>query len=209
MLKSGSTPTIEKFSIRLGMFFSKIPISANTWTLLSIVPAILGFVSLLYKQMLYALILFFFSAFIDAIDGSVARVTGTVTNLGAYLDGMMDRIVEFFLILGLMSIELPDLSFYNYTITSQLLLTLLLFIGTAMVSYSRAYASHKKAIKSEEALKKMGGLFERPERLLLIFLGMVAYFAMPIYLTYTIAIAVLFSVVTLIQRVWFVIKNKE
>ena len=74
------------------MVFSKIPISANTWTLLSLLPALLGFVSLVYKRMDYALILFAVSALIDAIDGGVARVTGTVSNLGAYLDGMMDRI---------------------------------------------------------------------------------------------------------------------
>jgi len=209
MLKSSSPPTIEKLSIKLGMLFSKIPISANAWTLLSVVPALLGFVSLLYKQMLYALILFAISALMDAIDGSVARVTGTVTNLGAYLDGMMDRIVEGLLIFGLMFMGLPDLTISKYSIASELLLALLVFIGTAMVSYSRAYANYKRVIKNEKALKEMGGLFERPERLLLIFIGMASYFIAPIYLTYAILVSLILSIVTLLQRVWFVVKNAE
>ncbi|MFH0817985.1 MAG: CDP-alcohol phosphatidyltransferase family protein, partial [Candidatus Micrarchaeota archaeon] len=101
MIKGNFSGFSERVGIKLGMFFSKIPLTPNQWTVLSIVPAIFGFVSLAYwKRMDYALFSFAVSALIDGIDGGVARVTGSVSNIGAYLDGMIDRLVEGLLLFG-------------------------------------------------------------------------------------------------------------
>lgn len=209
MLKSSFWEFCNRVSIRLGIIFSKIPISANTWTLLSLLPALLGFFSLLYKQMDAALLLFAVSALIDAIDGGVARVTGTVSNLGAYLDGMMDRIVEGLLLIGIMMHGIPDFNAGGFTTPSSVWIALLLFFGSAMVSYSRAYAVYRRAIRDSEVVSRMPGVLERAERLILIFIGMVLYRFNPLYLTYIIVLATVLSVITVIQRMVFTIKNAE
>jgi archaetidylinositol phosphate synthase len=205
MIKGNFSEFAEKIGIRLGLFFSKIPLTPNQWTVLSIVPALFGFVSLAYwRRMDCAIVLFAASALIDGIDGGVARVMGSVSNLGAYLDGMFDRIVEALLLFGLMFYGLPD-----YIVPSYFWLALLLFAGTGLTSYARAYADHRKVVTDPKMLRKMGGILERPERLILVFLGMLASFANPLYLAQTLALASILAVLTVFQRMFFVVRNAE
>ena len=197
-------------SIRIGILFSKIPLSANAWTLLSVVPAIAGFALLVYyKQMTIALVLFVISSVMDAIDGGVARVTGTVSNLGAYLDGMMDRVVEGLLLVGIMLYGIPNLVIGGYETPSYIWIVLLLFFGSLMTSYSRAYAVYRRVLRSEKKISKMPGILERAERLILVFLGMGAYVFNPLYLTYAVALAAVLSIITVLQRVLYIVKNAE
>jgi len=86
---------------------------------------------------------------------------------------------------------------------------LLLFIGSAMVSYARAYADHRKVITDEKKLRKMGGILERAERLLLVFIGMALFYVDVAYLNAAIIVAAILSCITLVQRIWFVVKNAE
>ena len=209
-VKSSFSELAESIGIKLGIIFSKIPLTPNQWTVLSIVPAILGFIALAYyREMGWALALFLLSGLIDAVDGGVARVTGSVSNLGAYLDGMFDRFVEALLLFGLIAFRLPDSAVLGYPVPMWQWLVLLLFIGTCMVSYSRAYADHRKVLTDPKKLKKMGGLLERAERLALVFLGMLLFYLDAAYLNAAIIVAVLLSAVTLLQRMWFVVKNAE
>jgi len=199
MLKSSFAEFAESVSIKIGIFFSRIPLSPNAWTLISVVPALLGFWLLVEHKMPEAIALFALSALMDAIDGGVARVTGRVTNLGAYLDGMADRIVEALLLFGLFFYGVPD-----WLLPGYIWIALVLFFGTMMTSYARAYADHRKALVKED-VKRMPGILERAERLILIFAGMVlgSIYA-PIYLTYALALAAALAIITVAQRVLFV-----
>lgn len=210
VVKSGFSEAAESIGIKLGIIFSHIPITANQWTVLSVIPAIMGFVALaFYKEMSWGLAFFAISALVDAIDGGVARVTGTVSNLGAYLDGMMDRVVEGFLFFGLMLFGLPDSTLFGYAVPMWIWISLLLFVGSGLVSFARAYADHRKVLTDEKKLRQMGGVLERAERLVLVFLGMALFYVSPAWLNTTIIAAALLSCVTLTQRVWFVVKNAE
>jgi len=210
MLRSEASSFSDSISVKVGILFSKLPITANQWTVLSIVPAILGFFALAVQHdMLLALGLFLISGFIDIIDGAVARVTGSVSNLGAYLDGMMDRFVEGFLFFGLMFFGLPKVAILGYPMEMWPWLVLLLFVGSGMVSFSRAYADHRKVLTDPKKLKAMGGILERAERLILVFAGMIVFPYYPSVLNAAIIAAALLSCVTLFQRMWFVVKNAE
>lgn len=207
MLKTKFPMSVKKISMKIGLFFSKIPIDPNTWTILSILPGVLGFVALVYQQMFLGFILFFISGFFDAIDGGVARVTKRVTKLGGYLDGIIDRVIEGLMLFGLLLFGLPDLVIFNSTTPVYLWISLQLFIGSVLVSYARAYADHKRIIKNEKVLNRMPGILERTERLFLIGAGMLLYYVNPIYTTYVIFIAVILSTITFLQRVLFVIEH--
>ena len=102
MLKTKFPVSVDKISRKIGLFFSKIPINPNVWTILSIIPGVLGFFTLVYQRMFLGFILFFISGFFDAIDGGVARVTKKITKLGGYLDGIIDRVIEGILMIGLL-----------------------------------------------------------------------------------------------------------
>ena len=160
-LRSEKTDRLAKGLVALG-------ISPNTWTLISLVPALAGLAALVMHQLALGLVMFALSAFIDIVDGTVARVTNQVTDKGAYLDGVVDRYVELMLYLGLLIyvgrgefIGLPNEAWF-----------MILIFGGLMTSFVRAYADHRGVVKDPRELKKMGGFLERLERLMLLYFGM-------------------------------------
>ncbi|MFH1664203.1 MAG: CDP-alcohol phosphatidyltransferase family protein [archaeon] len=181
----------KSISIQTGLLFGKLPLTPNQWTLFSLVPALICFYFLLKQDFVFAAVFFGLAAFVDVIDGAVARVQGKTTKKGAYLDTITDRYVELIVFLGLFFVSLPVFYF-----SSQLWIFLCLF-GGLMTTYSKAAAKEKLFLESE--LK--GGLMERPERLLLLFFILVAgIFSLKLSLYLIVLFAVL-SNLTAFQRI--------
>ncbi|MCX6815151.1 MAG: CDP-alcohol phosphatidyltransferase family protein [Candidatus Aenigmarchaeota archaeon] len=187
------------FSVKVGLAFSKLPLSANQWTMLSLVPILFALYFLVNGQFLLAAGLFLLSAFMDLIDGSVARVTGTVSKKGAYLDTVVDRYVEGIIILGLLFAGLPD---FYLPVTAWLFVY---FFGAMMTTYVKAAAKEKDLTEKELC----GGFLERAERLLILFVGILVASLDPFYLTYTIVVLAVLSNITVLQRVWAATREKK
>ena len=203
MLKARFGKRMTWLDVRLGILFAKVGLSANAWTALSIVPAILGFICLYQHSLAAGLVFFTASAFIDIIDGTVARVTKSVSNLGAFLDGVMDRYVEFILILGLWIYleSAPQILFPNG------IWMLLLLFGAMMPSFITAYADHRNVISDPEKLRNIGGLLERFERMSLLYVGMLFGLFQPIMLVYMVILTVILANLTALQRIFSVIRS--
>jgi archaetidylinositol phosphate synthase len=204
MLKSKFRNRLTHLHVRIGILFSKIGLSANAWTALSLAPALFGFIALYYHNLAFGLAFFVISAFMDIIDGNVARVTKSVSNLGAFLDGVVDRYVEFSLYLGL---------WFYLEGTPEVLMPhslwlLFLVFGAMMPSFITAYADHRNVIVDPEKLKNIGGILERFERLLLLYAGMLIGLINPVLLTYTLILTALLANFTAIQRIYFVVRRK-
>lgn len=179
-------------------------LTPNVVTLASIVFAVLGFAALaFYGSLLAALVLFAAAGFLDAFDGALARTQKRVTAFGAFLDGVVDRFNEALLLFGLMALTPP---LPGFLVPAWAWLALLLFFGTCMTSFVRAYADHRRVVTDEKTLKAMGGLLERGERLALVLLGLAAAVMFPnnLLLVYATALATALAVVTVAQRIFFV-----
>ena len=203
MLKANlRTEQTDKLVISL----AALGLSPNGWTMLSLLPALLGLVALLQHHLLAGLLLFIISGFIDMVDGAVARVTGKATARGAFIDGMVDRYVELMLYIGLLFYLGPTGEFLQIPITAWFML---LLFGAQMTSFSRAYADHRGIVKDQDQLKRMGGILERGERLLLLYAGMVAGFFNPELLMAVVAITAVLANITVLQRVNFAIRKRN
>lgn len=197
----------ERVSVKIGLVFSRFGISPNTWTVMSLIPAVLGFITLVVFQNLpVSLFFFILSGGIDAIDGAVARVTRSISALGAFLDGVIDRYVEILLYTGLL--------FYLFHhgdvlgIPNPFLICLLIF-GALMPTYIRAYAHHRGVVTDPTDQRRMGGILERPERLTLIYIGMFLGSFDVIWLVCVIALTAFLANITAFQRLWFVVSYAE
>ncbi|MFN7684902.1 MAG: CDP-alcohol phosphatidyltransferase family protein [Oligoflexia bacterium] len=96
------------------------------------------------------------SAFLDTLDGMVARLTGVSSDAGEVLDATVDRYAEFLFLGGL--------AFYYRQVPALLILTLLAIVGSFMVSYSSAKAEALQASPPKGAMR-------RPERAVYLTLG--------------------------------------
>lgn len=88
----------------------------------------------------------------DILDGRVARATGKANAAGAFLDSVLDRYADFFLLLGLVLF---------YGSGAGLYLGLAALLGTFVVSYARARAEGLGA-------ECRDGLLQRAERMLFL-----------------------------------------
>ncbi|MCW1296129.1 MAG: CDP-alcohol phosphatidyltransferase family protein [Candidatus Parvarchaeota archaeon] len=181
----------KRLEVNIAKFFSMFGLTPNMWSSLSLLFILLTFYFLLKKSFLIALIFFSIASFIDVIDGAVARYRKMVTKKGAYIDTIIDRFVEFIVILGLFFVDYP-----KFILDSKVWLITLLF-GSMMTTYVKASAFEKKIVKKE--IK--GGILERAERLILIFLIiLLSNFSLE-YACYLIALTAFLSIVSVFQRI--------
>jgi phosphatidylglycerophosphate synthase len=188
---------------RLAGGLARLGLSPNTWTLLSLVPALLGLAALIMHQLAYGLVLFALSAFIDIVDGTVARATNQATDRGAFIDGVVDRYVELLLYIGLLLyvgrgefLNLPNEAWF-----------MVLMFGALMTSFVRAYADHRGIVTDPDELKRMGGLLERLGRLMLLYAGMFLGLFNTEWLMAVIAITAVLANATVLQRIVFAMKK--
>jgi CDP-diacylglycerol--glycerol-3-phosphate 3-phosphatidyltransferase len=107
-------------------------VSANAVTVASVVTAAGGGVLLGFGYFGWASIAMIAASLGDALDGLVARRTGTSSVAGALLDASVDRYEEFFFLAGL--------SVYLHQVVWAFVLALTALAGSFMVSYGSAKA---------------------------------------------------------------------
>lgn len=194
MLKQAEGP--RKIQSGLGSALAVIPLTPNQWTLLSLLVALAaGAVIALRQDLGLGLILFAVAALLDLVDGAVARARKETSALGGFMDGVVDRFVEAIFLFSFMFYPLPVV-----LIDPKIWLAALVFLGTCMPSFIRAYADHKGVITRQKALA-LGGIFERSERLGLVIIGLAAGMLLSMgFFVYAIILACALSLVTIIQR---------
>jgi archaetidylinositol phosphate synthase len=186
----------DKLGKKIGLIFSKMSLSPNQWTILSLVFALIMFYFLINQNFLLASVIFAFTAFIDVIDGAVARETKKVTKVGGYLDSITDRVIEFIIILGLFLNSYPD-----FFISIRVWLLFLMF-GSFMSTYMRAAAFEKGVFKD---LK--GGILEHTDRLILfLIIFIVSIFSLK-YASYLIVLMTILTSISALQRFLKAIKR--
>jgi phosphatidylglycerophosphate synthase len=193
------------FTDRILRSFSRLGLHPGGWSLLALLLAMAGFCALWLGQLLTGLSLFVLSGFLDMVDGAVARATEQSSPLGAFLDGIFDRYVEMFLFLGLMAY----IGEGKYLLFSAEIWLYLLIFGSLMTSFVRAYADHRGLVKDPSLLKRMGGLLERAERLMLIYLGMFLGLYDEGWMISVIALAAVLSNATALQRIFFAVNQSK
>ena len=187
-------PVLLSVQKAAGGVFAALPFSANQITVSSVFLAAMGFWLSLSQQLYLSLFFFLLSAAADALDGAVARAKKQVSNRGAYIDGITDRLVEFLFILSFFSYPLPP-----FILPAPLLLIVILFFGSAMTSFATAYAEHRHAADSKK-IAAQPGVLPRAERLILLALAMVSIPFSPACASAILFAEAVLCVVTFFQR---------
>jgi len=192
----------KSIQVKIGGMLSFIPLSPNQWTVVALLVAVTAAYEIVIGELVYGLVLFILAGALDMVDGAVARARGEVTELGAFLDGISDRLVEALFLFAMMFYPLPYI-----WMDPKIWLALLVFLGTCMPSYVRAYADHNQVISHEKA-KALGGIFERSERVLLLAAGMAAgIFVSMDYFIYAVMLATALSAITVVQRTIIIMRG--
>ena len=180
----------EFFGIQLRRVFTPVlsalqwlKITPNQVTIAGTVVNVAAAALVVTDHLIYAGIVFLVAGCFDMLDGALARLAEKVTPFGAFLDSTLDRVSE-----GVV------LAAISYLLASQgrsidAALVVLALLGSILVSYTRARAESL-------GLECKVGLMSRPERVILIALGL--FFNV---LPYVVYIMLALTVFTVVQRV--------
>ena len=134
-------------STQIGRLFAHLPFRPNTYTWLTVIVAIFALFAIIARQPNLGLILFLVAGLLDIIDGGLARHLGIASASGAFLDGSLDRFVDFAVIFSYfwLPITTPWLSLGEW-------ITIAVFVAI-MPSFEVAYANHRKAVDDPQEVK--------------------------------------------------------
>ena len=170
------------------LFLGRLGFSPNAVTIVgSLLTASVGLLIAQGWFLAAGICLWLFSAS-DTLDGALARATNRVSIFGAFLDSLCDRYAEAAVFFGLV--------WWYQSMANSLgvALAYLALAGSLMVSYARARAEGV-GLQAAEV-----GWFQRPERIILLGVGLVSAAFLPSALLIALALLAILTSVTVLQR---------
>ena len=140
----------------------KVKLTPNAVTILGFIICCISAYYISAGSFLVGGLLVLFSGFLDIFDGALARKINQITDKGAFLDSTFDRLSESIVLIGLI---------YYFSISNEtnfVLLTSISLVFSLLISYLRARIEGL-------GYNSKSGCFTRPERVLLVSLGLIFF----------------------------------
>jgi len=178
-------PTFERLIEPLVDLLNKLGTTPNLITILGLLLVAIGSLFLYLGQNFISFIFLLLGALCDAIDGSLARRLGKNSPFGAFFDSLMDRVSD-------------ALPFIAISLSSEDKVLSLFSMLAMVISYTVSYA---RARAEGLGYELKVGAFERPERWIVLLLGI----ALDMVLLAVLIIAI-GSLFTTLQRAYIFMK---
>jgi len=177
------------------LIFKTDNLNPTYFTLAGLLVNLLAAAAFVYGKWLWAGFLILAAGLFDILDGVVARTFGKVTNFGGFLDSVIDRYSDLFLLIGLIIYYAKNQDMHL------LILTAVVSIGTILIPYTRA--------RAEVFIPHCDvGIMERAERIILLAAGSTfqcLFNIMPMVLW----ILAIFTHITVFHRIYFTLKEAQ
>jgi CDP-diacylglycerol--glycerol-3-phosphate 3-phosphatidyltransferase len=175
----------------LASFARKIDVDPNLVTIAGFLITTVAAITLT-QNLVAGGVLILCGGFLDMMDGIIARVNRRATKFGAFLDSVLDRYSDAFLLLGFSWYFLKDDSLTGLSLCMGTL------VGALIISYTKARA---------EGLGENchTGLMERPDRI--IFMALAAFTGWVLPIMWIMIVLTHITVIQRIHHVWKIMKR--
>ena len=140
----------------------KVKLTPNAVTILGFIICCISAYYISSGSFLVGGLLVLFSGFLDIFDGALARKINQITDKGAFLDSTFDRLSEAIVLIALI------FYFSNSNETNFVLLTSASLVFSLLISYLRARIEGL-------GYNSKSGFFTRPERVLVVSIGLIFF----------------------------------
>jgi CDP-diacylglycerol--glycerol-3-phosphate 3-phosphatidyltransferase len=181
------------FSNGVADLFVALKFTPNTLTVFALLFGVGAGVMFALEEPGWGALMIFLCGLFDMLDGKVAAKTNTKSDFGALFDSTLDRYSEFFIYVGLA---------YHFRDSWALWVPFFTFLGSTMVSYTRARAEGL-------GIECKIGVMQRAERMALLLLGTILGIAFNIFNPLMTGILLFIAVIsnfTALQRTLYVRK---
>ncbi len=188
MLDGNWREVVDRSLIPIGHSLRRTGISADVVTLIGIVMAAGASVAIGVGSLRLGFLLLVLTGVPDALDGAVAKASGTTSSRGAYFDSVADRLTDA-LLFGGVAWHLAG------TRDDRMMMLPVAIMATAMfISYQRAKAESL-------GYDAKGGLMERAERFIVLAFGLL-FFEILIPVLWVMLVLSLVTAVQRFVKVW-------
>ena len=167
----------------------KLRFTPSAATLVGLLRAIGAAYLLCEGEFLYGAVLLLVGSVFDLLDGGIARSTGRVSDRGALMDSVFDRISEMAVLLGLAAYYSSGASVDQTAV----ILAFVAMAGSMMVSYVRARAEGL-------GVRGTAGFLTRPERVVIMVVCLVTGY--PVIALWILAVGTPISAVWRFADAW-------
>src|ERR1700730_16667016 len=173
---------------------AQLGITPNTLTVLGLVLSMITAGVIAQGYLLVGGLLVLFAGIFDMFDGALARARNASSTFGAFLDSTLDRYSESIILFGLFwyALQAPTLHEnlwpFLHEQTWMLSLIYIAVVGSMMVSYAKARAEGL-------GLECKTGLLARPERVIILAIGLITGTVI-----WAVLLLAIFSNVTAVER---------
>lgn len=183
----------------LGKCFARLPFQPSVYSWLTLPTAFIALLFMIHHHIFTSTIIFLIAGLLDLIDGAVARHTQQQSHRGAFLDGSLDRFIDFFLIFGYfwLPIQTPWWSLGQWIAAA--------IFFAIMPSFEVAYANHRKAVDDPEE-KIIWRILNRGEMYTIMLLIPLISIISPVWAGYLLVILVVLSFITTLQTFFTTLK---
>jgi CDP-diacylglycerol--glycerol-3-phosphate 3-phosphatidyltransferase len=193
----GLKPFYNKLLLPLAALLHKQRVHPNSVTIFGFICFCIAAGLTAMDRWLLAALPVIVGACMDGVDGQLARMGKSESRFGGILDSTLDRMTEIVFVFGI---------FYYYLFAAQfqyrsvaLIASFLCITGSLMVSYVKARAE-------SSAIKCRGGFLQRPERIILLGVGLLLG---PTGMMWCVGICACGAYFTVVQRIIIVLKNAK
>ena len=195
MLDTHGRKYVEPIIENVANAFINRNISANKVTVLAFVLGISSGGWMLLGQPLIATAVLWISGLLDAVDGAIARKTGTSSSWGALMDITFDRIVELSVIISL-AVLYPQARLVLIMLTGSIIISMTVFLTVGALSKNT----------KNKAFYYQAGLAERTEGFIMSSL-MMLFSNHIIIITIVYFLAILFTAGQRLKEAYELLKN--
>ena len=185
---------VKQFVTLIMRPLARLGITPNTLTVLGLLLSIVTAGVIAQGFLFVGGLLVLFAGIFDMFDGALARAQNAATTFGAFFDSTLDRYSESIILFGLLwytlkATTLESLWPFPYEQSWMISLIYIAVVGSLMVSYTKARAEGL-------GLELKTGLLARPERVVILAIGLITGTAV-----WAILLLAIFSNVTAVERI--------
>jgi len=195
MLDTHGRKYVEPIIESIANGFINRNISANQVTVLAFVLGISSGIWMLMGEPLIATAVLWISGLFDAVDGAIARKTGTSSSWGALMDITFDRIVELSVIISL-AVLYPQARLVLIMLTGSIIISMTVFLTVGALSKNT----------KNKAFYYQAGLAERTEGFIMSSLMMI-FSNHIIIITIVYFLAILFTAGQRLKEAYELLRN--
>lgn len=164
VLNAYARPTTDRVVIPIARGLVRMGATPNVLTTFGLIATFVGAAIVVSGHHLTGALVLAFATATDALDGAVARLSGSVTGWGAFYDSVCDRVSDVVLFGAAIWLVRTDPLMF--------VVALVALGGALLTSYIRAKA---ESLDYDATV----GLMERPERVMILIAGMGLGFLLP------------------------------